>query len=69
MQKTRIAAATAAAPIILRGIDSWQNKKANDALVAERRSYLYTVKTYAFHLTSFPLKIFHRNCFQQYLLF
>ncbi len=32
-----IAAATAAVPIILKGIDSWQNKKANDTLVAERR--------------------------------
>ncbi len=32
-----IAVATAAAPIILKGIDSWQNKKANDALVAEWR--------------------------------
>ncbi len=32
-----IAAATAASPIILKGIDSWQNKKAIDALVAECR--------------------------------
>ncbi len=32
-----IATATAAAPIILKRINNWQNKKANDALVAERR--------------------------------